>query len=122
MEPYIEYGEKRVLYEFEYDLSNVPLEEPVTIELELLVTVPKLVKRARFVTKMKTELVSVWMLFPTDRPYRNYNLVRYPADRSARAEVMNARYVIDHPFGSLIGWSVVNPEASVVYECRWTME
>jgi hypothetical protein len=115
------HGEKQTLYEIEYNLARIPWGEPVTLELELLVNVPK-VARAAFVTRRKTDLVSVWMLFPADRPYRTYDLVCYPNDRSAPPEVMNSRYLIDHPYGSLIGWSVVNPKVGNVYECRWTTE
>jgi hypothetical protein len=35
---------------------------------------------------------------------------------------MEARFTIDHPYGSLIGWSVINPEVDAVYECRWTTD
>ena len=46
----------------------------------------------------------------------------YPVDRSDPATIMNERYAIDHPYGSLIGWSVVNPEEDRDYQCRWTTE
>jgi len=62
------------------------------------------------------------MLFPADQPYRTYSLVSYPADKSGHPQTMNSRYQIDHPYGSLIGWSVVNPDEDCVYECRWTTE
>jgi len=114
-------GQKRTVYEFEYDLSQLPPEEPVTLELEAIGTVPKTV-RAAFETHTKTDLISVWMLFPADRPYRTYSLLSYPSDRSAPPNPMNVRYTIDHPYGSLIGWSVANPEEDRVYECRWTTE
>lgn len=116
-----ERGQKRTLYEFEYDLSQVPPEEPVTIEIELIGNFPKTV-RAPFVTPLKTDLISVWILFPPDRPYRTYSLVSYPADRSVPPKIMKNRYAIDHPYGFLIGWSVVNPEQDFVYECQWTTE
>lgn len=96
-------------------------EEPVTIEIELIGNVPKTV-RAPFVTHTKTDLISVWLLFPAERPYKTYSLVSYPVDRSEPPKIMNNRYVIDHPYGFLIGWSVVNPEENRVYECRWTTE
>lgn len=112
-------GQERTIYEFEYDLSHVPVEEPVTIEAELLLNHPRTTK-APFVTHAKTDLISVWMLFPADRPYRTYSLVTYPVDGSAAPRIMNNRYAIDHPYGSLIGWSVVNPEENYNYECRWT--
>jgi hypothetical protein len=93
----------------------------VTIEIELIGDVPKTV-RAPFLTHTKTDLISVWLLFPADRPYRTYSLVSYPVDRSEAPRPMKSRYAIDHPYGSLIGWSVVNPEEDHVYECRWTTE
>ncbi|MFC1597726.1 patatin-like phospholipase family protein [Planctomycetota bacterium] len=118
-EPVEVQGQKRTIYELEYDLSNVPHEEAVTIEAELLLSHPK-IARAPFVTHTKTDLISVWLLFPADRPYRTYNLVSYPVDGKAAPKIMDNRYAIDHPYGSLIGWSVVNPKEDHVYECRWT--
>lgn len=114
-------GQKRTLYEYQYDLSQQPREEPVTIEIETLVTVPK-TARAPFVTQTKTDIISVWMLFPAARPYKTYSLVSYPVDRSEPPRIMNSRYSIHHPYGSLIGWSVVNPSEDLVYECRWTTD
>ncbi|MCR9294352.1 MAG: hypothetical protein NXI32_16660 [bacterium] len=46
----------------------------------------------------------------------------YPQVRSEPPSLMNTRYTIDHPYGSLIGWSVVDPELDRFYECRWTTE
>jgi predicted acylesterase/phospholipase RssA len=120
-ETILEQGQKRTLYEFEYDLSHVPLGEPVTLEVEIRANIPE-TSRAPFHTRIKTDLISVWMLFPSDRPYRSYDLVSYPADKSTPPMVMDARYTIDHPYGSLIGWSVVNPTIDTVYECRWVPE
>jgi hypothetical protein len=114
-------GQQRTLFEFEYDLSQLPVEEPVTIELELIGDFPKTV-RAPFTPHGKTDLIAVWLLFPENRPYRTYSLVSYPMDRSEGPKVMNSRYTIDHPYGSLIGWSVVNPDENRIYECRWTFE
>ena len=119
--PIEERGRSRTLYECEYDLSHLPPEEPVTLDLEFVGTIPRTV-RAPFVTRLDIDLISVWVLFPPDRPYLTYSLVSYPSDRSVPPEVMNARFTIDHPYGSLIGWSVVNPEADHVYERRWTSE
>ena len=108
-------------YEIEYDLARIPFGEPVTVEIAALARFPVLMSgRAPFVLQCKTDLLSVWMLFPEERPYRTYSLVRYPADKSAPPQMMDPRNTIDHPYGSLIGWSVVNPQVGTVYECRWT--
>ena len=80
----------------------------------MLLEVPRTAK-APFVTSLKTDLISVWILFPLDQPYKNYSLVSYPVDRSSPPTVMNVRYKIDHPYGSLIGWSLVNPQVDYVY-------
>ncbi len=110
-------------YEIEYDLTRIPFGEPVTVEIAVLARLPVLMTgRAPFVIQCKTDLLSVWMLFPEGRPYRTYSLVRYPADKSAPPQMMDPRNTIDHPYGSLIGWSVVNPQVGTVYECRWTTE
>ena len=114
-------GLEATLYEFEYDLSPFPLGERVTVDVELVGEVPPTV-RAPFKTHTKTQLITAWLLFPEDRPYRTYSLVNYPEDRSAEATVVDPRYQIDHPYGYLIGWSVVNPDENRVYECRWTTE
>jgi predicted acylesterase/phospholipase RssA len=116
------HGEPRNLYEVELDLGQVPIFEPVSLELEFLVPFPIVNGRIDFETYAKTDLASLWILFPPDRPYRTYSLVHYTASRSSPPELMQARFTIDHPYGSLIGWSVINPERDHVYECRWTTE
>lgn len=110
-------------YEIEYDLARIPFGEPVTVEIAVLARLPVLMTgRAPFVIQCKTDMLSMWMLFPEGRPYRTYSLVRYPLDKSAPPQPMDPRNIIDHPYGSLIGWSVVNPQIGTVYECRWTSQ
>ncbi|MCO6043399.1 hypothetical protein NG895_05720 [Aeoliella sp. ICT_H6.2] len=120
--PEMDHGIQRRRYEVEYDLKGLPRGEPATVQLEMLARIDTPLSRAPFVTRFKTDLLTVWMLFPEDRPYQNFELVSYPSDRSEPPTVMSSRYKINHPYGSLIGWSVVNPELGQVYECRWTNE
>ncbi|MDJ0683293.1 MAG: patatin-like phospholipase family protein [Alphaproteobacteria bacterium] len=113
--------ENRV-YEFTYDLSELPREDPVTIVLEATVAnYPKTV-RIPVVTYTATDLLSVWILFSKDRPYQDYSLVSYPVDRHDPPQLMQSQYAIDHPFGTFIGWAVVNPQTDWVYETRWTTD
>lgn len=122
----------RTLYEVTYDLASASPAEPVTLEIEAMIPAtalpttlglnrPQGEGRLGLQTEYKTDLVSVWLLFPTAHPYRSYQLVRFPADRSAPPENMQSRFTIDHPYGRLIGWSVVNPQPDTIYECRWQM-
>lgn len=121
IEPVDVFGENRTAYEIEYDLSRVPLEEPVDLEIEFMADFPGLMENsAPIVVRMQTDLLNVWMLFPENRPYSNFSLVRYPVDRMTPPEVMDVRYTVNHPYGLLIGWSVVTPRIGTVYECRWT--
>jgi hypothetical protein len=74
------------------------------------------------VMQFPAELLTVWLLFPEDHPYRRYELVRYPRGEPDAAEPLTARYTIDHPYGQLIGWSVIAPRQGAVYESRWTSD
>jgi predicted acylesterase/phospholipase RssA len=65
------HGDPRNLYEVELDLSHVPVLEPISLELEFLVPFPVVHGRIDFETYHKTDLASLWILFPTDRPYRH---------------------------------------------------
>lgn len=107
--PVVVHGVGRNLYEVTFDVSGVSRGEPVTLEFEVLIprsavgdTLAVAEGRYNFETELKTDLASVWLLLPTDRPYRTYSLVRYPADRSKPPEVMQSRFTIDHPYGTLI--------------------
>jgi hypothetical protein len=55
-------------------------------------------------------------------PYRTYSLTQYSVDGREPPRTVDSRYNINHPYGSLIGWSVVNPDLSGVYDCSWVPE
>jgi predicted acylesterase/phospholipase RssA len=114
-------GEKFARFELTCDLASAPRGVPVTIELATHVRFPKLLPgRMPFLLEHPTDLLTVWMLFPEDHPYHTYNLLRHPRDEPDASEPLSARYTIDHPYGTLIGWSVIKPDPGTVYECRWT--
>lgn len=116
-------GGAPVRYEFHCDLSKAPLDEPVTLELGSAVRFSSLPPgRMPLVMQFDADLVTVWLLFPENHPYRRYELVRYPRTAPDAVEPLTARYTIDHPYGQLIGWSVIMPRRDTVYESRWTTE
>ena len=109
------------LLEVVFDLSDVPIGERVTLQAMTTATVsPSMTGHLPFFVNKRTELLTSWLLFPEDMPYSTYRLVRYPVDKSSPPIPMDPRFAIDHPFGSLIGWSVITPKEGMVYECRWT--
>ncbi len=110
-------------YEFHCDLSKAPLDEPITLELGGAVRFSSLPPgRMPMVMQFDADLITVWLLFPEDHPYRRYELVRYPRGAPDAAEPLTSRYTIDHPYGQLIGWSVIMPRRDTVYESRWTTD
>jgi predicted acylesterase/phospholipase RssA len=112
-----------VRYEFHCDLSQASLDTPITLELGGAVRFSSLPPgRMPLVMQFDADLVTVWLLFPEDHPYRRYDLVRYPRGSPANVEPLMARYTIDHPYGQLIGWSVIMPRKDTVYESRWTTD
>lgn len=107
--------------EIHLDLSGFPAGEPITLELAALVRAPILASgRVPLDLLAPADLLTVWLLFPEQHPYRSYRLLRYPEHDPDAAEPMTPRYSIDHPYGQLIGWSVIKPTQGLVYECRWT--
>jgi predicted acylesterase/phospholipase RssA len=106
--------------EIHVDCSGVPIGQPVTLEATFLLQENLLFEgRLPLDLTAPADLLTVWMLFPEDRPYQSYRLLRYPEGLATHPEPMTPRYSIDHPYGTLIGWSVINPKAGMVYECRW---
>ncbi len=116
-------GEPMTRYELTCDLASLPRGVPVPIEVAIRVRYPRIAPgRLPFTVDHSCDILTMWMLFPEDHPYRTYSLVRYPKGREAETEPLEARYTIDHPYGTLIGWSVVQPDQGFVYDCRWTSE
>jgi len=110
-------------YELEFDLSKIPFDQTVTLELASIIDFMKLDPgRMPLVLTYNPDLLTVWMLFSESHPYRSYRLMGYPIGMPESAKPMNTRYTIDHPYGQLIGWSLINPKSDMVYECRWTTE
>ena len=106
--------------EMHLDLAGVPVGEPVSLELATLMTSPILENGTAMLDLIApADLLTVWLLFPQNHPYRSYRLLRYPEHDPDAAVPMTPRYTIDHPYGALIGWSVIKPSQGLVYECRW---
>ena len=99
----------------------MPVGEPVTLELATTLRAD-ILEQGRLAIDLiaPADLMTVWLLFPENRRYHSYRLLQYPEGNEAAAEPLTPRYTIDHPFGELIGFSVINPGQGTVYETRWT--
>ncbi|MEI6657260.1 MAG: patatin-like phospholipase family protein [Planctomycetota bacterium] len=114
-------GTEESHYEYHVDLSDAPVGEPVPLEVAAVVRYKSLpAGRLPLVMQFNADLLTVWILFPDDHPYHRYQLVTYPRGQDTALEPLTSRYTIDHPYGRLIGWSVIMPRQGSVYECRWS--
>jgi hypothetical protein len=114
-------GSEESHYEYHVDLSGAPVGETVSLEVAAVVRYKSLpAGRLPLVMQFNADLLTVWILFPDDHPYHRYQLVTYPRGQDTALEPLTSRYTIDHPYGRLIGWSVIMPRQGSVYECRWS--
>ena len=122
-----EAGEGKTTWELEFDLSGVRPGATTDIEIEAIVhdfeaRKGKRENWLRYSPPAATEQASVWVLFPESRPYKDYQLIRYATADPSKPERIETQYTIDHPYGSIIAWSITNAEVGYVYECEWTTE
>jgi hypothetical protein len=76
----------------------------------------------RYQPRMPTKMSNVWLLFPSSHPYRDYKLRSFVAGQPDAPESEEPRYLIDHPFGLVIAWSMTDPKQERTYECQWSYE
>ncbi len=122
-----EAGKGMTTWELEFDLSGVRIGSATDIEIEATIhdfeaRKGKRENWLRYTPPATTEQASVWMLFPESRPYKDYRLIRYATTDPSTFQEIETQYTIDHPYGSIIAWSIVNAEVGYVYECEWTTE
>jgi hypothetical protein len=117
-------GERDTTWELAFDFSSVAKGHTEDIEIEA--TVHDIIAKKgegenflRYRAAIPTAEASVWMIFPADRPYTSYSLVRYPVDDPSTFQKIDTSYTIDHPRGSIVAWSIINPEIGYFYECHW---
>ena len=117
-------GERDTTWELAFDLSSVPKGRTEDIEIEA--TVHDIMAKKgegenwmRYRAAIPTAEASVWMIFPVNRPYTHYSLIRYPEADPSSFQKIDTSYTIDHPRGSIIAWSIINPVVGYFYECQW---
>jgi predicted acylesterase/phospholipase RssA len=112
------------LVHIDLNLAQLPAGESTDLEVEFVFRDVSHLKGywIRYRPMMPTRVMSCWMLFAANHPYRNYTLTSYAVDREDIKESDEPRYKIDHPYGLVIAWSLTNPQVDRTYECKWTWE
>lgn len=122
-----ESGDGKTTWEIEFDLSDVPKGAVTDVEIEATVYDFEARKGVgenwlRYMPATPTGEASIWVLFPESQPYQEYSLVRYALSDPSTFQKVETRYTISHPRGSIIAWSMLNPQVGYVYECNWTTQ
>jgi predicted acylesterase/phospholipase RssA len=118
-------GERDTTWEVAFDLSSVPKGRTEDIEIEATIHNVMAKKKVegeslwRYRAAIATAEASLWLIFPVNRPYTHYSLIRYPAADPSTFQKVETSYTIDHPRGSIIAWSIINPDVGYFYECEW---
>jgi hypothetical protein len=112
---------KAEIWQLEFDLTSVPTGKVVELTFEAHFILPAYdgTTSYSFSTLADTAINNVWILFPESRPYRKYQLVRYEPGKLGEPLVVEPRFHIDHPYGFIIGWSIVNAKKGQIYKCQW---
>ncbi len=118
------FGGQAKIWQMEYDLSSVPKGKAVDLFSEAHFTLSESYGTPSYSFRMNADVAvtNVWLLFPEDRPYRKYQLLRYESSDGGTPQAVESRYNIEHPYGYLIGWSLINAKEGEIYECQWEWE
>jgi hypothetical protein len=118
------HGQTGSLTHIELNLSQVPYGDTATLECEFLFRDVSHLKGywVRYKPTMPTKMSNVWLLFPRNHPYRSYKLRSFVVGQPGEPESEEPRYLIDHPAGMVIAWSLTDPKVERTYECQWTTE
>ncbi len=115
------FGDEANHWQTAFDLSALPVGQAVDLTIEGIITLAEnqMSSTVAFTPAYPTAVASTWLLFPDHKPYRRYDLLRYVPGDEGEPRHIEPRFVIDHPLGSIIAWSVTNARAGHVYECTW---
>ncbi|MEZ6071564.1 MAG: patatin-like phospholipase family protein [Pirellulales bacterium] len=118
-------GEHGFLYEVEFDLSSIPIGHEFSFGFETTnVGIQGRVEQEQrlvFPIVAPTDIATMWILLPTDKPYQDFQLIAYDPANPAEVRSIDPTYAFQMSDGSLFGWMVAGPPDNVVYECTWSM-
>jgi hypothetical protein len=114
-------------WEVEFDLTRIPVDGVADLDFEAYFFTPISASKLRqtwirYSPAAKTFKAAVWLLFPSDQPYEKYGLSRFRNDAPSVRALVETDFTVDHPFGHIIGWTVLNPEIDYTYLCEWKMK
>lgn len=112
------------VWEMQLDFSRVPRESDVDILFDGALPSDKLLDTGdaasfAFNISTKTGISQIWILMPSDRIYKDFEIVRYPVGEPGMAEFVTPDSQVELPIGAITTFRLLNPETDFHYECRW---
>jgi predicted acylesterase/phospholipase RssA len=118
-------GGNRSQWELRLDLSRVPAETPLDVQLEVFM-IDRLADD--FATNphetawvdTETGMLSTWLLLPENKPYQSYRLLELDPNSPGTVKAINPSEGAEHAGGTIISWMLLDPNSDRQYECHWT--
>ena len=114
-------------WELRLDLSRVPLETPIDVQLEIFmkdrlpddfVTEPRETARV----EAPVGMLSMWLVLPENKPYESYRILELDPKSPGAAKAIHPSEGIEDSDGTIIYWSLLDPNPDRQYECHWVWQ
>lgn len=114
-------------WELRLDLSRVPVETPIDVELEVFMKdrLPDDFWRSPYVTlqvEAETGMLSLWLLLPEEHPYESYRLLQLDSSSPGKAKAIYPSQGVNNAGGTIIYWTLLEPDPERQYECHWVWQ
>jgi hypothetical protein len=64
-------------------------------------------------------ILDVWILLPEKKGFQSYQLVKFAAAEPALAKTVRPDDGLETSTGTVIRWTLLEPDSTARYECRW---
>lgn len=114
-------------WELRIDLSRVPLATPVDVNLEMFMKdrLPddfdnQPLETAR--VDAPVGMLSMWLLLPEKKPYESYRILELDPHSPGAVRAIHPSEGIEDSDGTIIYWSLLDPNPDRRYECHWVWQ
>lgn len=114
-------------WELRLDVSRVPLETPVDVQLEIFMhdrlpddfqAQPREIARV----DAPVGMLSMWLLLPENKPYESYRILEVDPQSPGAVRAVHPSEGIEDSEGTILFWSLLRPNPDRQYECHWSWQ
>jgi hypothetical protein len=111
-------------WQLSVDLAKIPIGEPVDIVVETMSAKPTSVAERQewtleIMPPAKFGIISMWVLLPSQAYFTGFDLYERVSPEAKTLQKLRPTTGNATSSGSVIAWSLVNPEARHIYQCHW---